>query len=149
VTLALVVILVVAVAASAYGAWRLIVSPRRVLSPERETMRDALLHATATLPHLRRGLDASSARAAAPHLRMLTQAVAVAITNADRVLADDGVATQQVSPERLLELSRRVVDGRVHVEPRVDPARSKAHECAAVVAPLIIQDHHVGSLIAL
>jgi two-component system LytT family sensor kinase len=149
VALALGVILVFAVAASAFGAWRLVVAPRRVLSPERETMRDALLHVSATLPHLRRGLDASSARAAAPHLRVVTQAAAVAITNVDQVLANDGVASQRTSPARLLELSRRVADGRVHVEPRIDQRRSRAREGSAVVAPLIIQGHHVGSLIAM
>jgi two-component system, LytTR family, sensor kinase len=149
VALALGVVLVFAVAASAFGAWRLVSAPRRVLSPERETMRDALLHVSATLPHLRRGLDASSARAAAPHLRVLTQAAGVAITNTDRVLAHDGAASQRTSAPRLLELSRRVADGRVHVEPRIDHRRSRTREDSAVVAPLIIQDRHVGSLIAL
>jgi two-component system LytT family sensor kinase len=146
---ALGVVLVVAVAVSAFGAWRLVVAPRRVLSPERETMRDALLHVSATLPHLRRGLDASSARAAAPHLRILTQAAAIAITNVDRVLAHDGTASSRASVARLLELSRRVADGRVHVEPRIDRQRCGAREGSAVVAPLIIQDRQVGSLIAL
>jgi two-component system, LytTR family, sensor kinase len=148
VALALGVAVVVGVAVSGFGAWRLILTPRRVLSPERETMRDALLHASATLPHLRRGLDGSSARAAAPHLQALTQAGAIVITNADRVLAVEGVAGRRTSPEQLLELSRRVADGRVHVEPRMDQWRKRAREGSAVVAPLIIQDRHVGSLIA-
>jgi hypothetical protein len=112
VAIALGVILVFAVAVSAFGAWRLLLAPRRVLSPEREMMRDALLHVSATLPHLRRGLNAASARAAAPHLRLLTQAAGVAITNSDRVLAHDGAASQRTSVARLLELSRRVADCR-------------------------------------
>jgi hypothetical protein len=45
-------LLVVAIAGSGLGAWRLTSSPRRVLSPEREAMRRALHHAIATLPHL-------------------------------------------------------------------------------------------------
>jgi two-component system LytT family sensor kinase len=146
--LALGVVLVVGVAVSGFGAWRLILTPRRVLSPERESMRDALLHASATLPHLRRGLDIASARAAAPHLQALTQAGAVAITNVDSVLAVEGLSVQRTSAARLLELSRRVTDGRVHVEPRTNQWRQRAREDSTVVAPLIIQDRHVGSLIA-
>jgi two-component system LytT family sensor kinase len=144
VALALGLVLTVAVAASGFGAWRLIVSPRRVLSPERETMREALLHATATLPHLRRGLDRSSARAAAGHLRTLTQAGAVAITDADSVLAVDGPLGRSVSSAELLELARSVQDDRVHVEPR---AAERA--TSAVIAPLMLQGNRIGALIAL
>ena len=84
---ALVALFVLAVTASALGAWRLTAAPRRVLRPESEAMRSALHHAISTLPHLRRGLDGPSARKAAPHLRALTQAMALAITDADSVLA--------------------------------------------------------------
>src|SRR5579859_7099204 len=101
------IVLGVVLAASVAAAWRLAVAPRRVLSPERETMRRALHHATATLPHLRRGLDAASAGKAAGHLRVLTQAAAVAVTDGERVLALDGARGPDTSAERLLELARR------------------------------------------
>ena len=144
---ALAVLLVLAVTASAFGAWRLLSAPRRVLRPESEAMRTALHHATATLPHLRRGLDGPSARKAAPHLRALTQAAALAITDEGRVLAVDGVGASSLSVTRLLELSRQVEDGRIHVEPK--GAAQPDIGGAAVVAPLIIQERHVGALIAL
>ncbi|MBV9804864.1 MAG: histidine kinase, partial [Solirubrobacterales bacterium] len=145
---ALAVVLVLAITASGLGAWRLMSAPRRVLRPESEAMRTALHHATATLPHLRRGLDGPSARKAAPHLRALTQAAALAITDGDRVLAVDGAGGSELSVVRLLELSRRVGDGRIYVEPK--GASPLAPDIGgAVVAPLIIQQRHVGALIAL
>lgn len=136
-------------AASVVAAWRLAVAPRRVLSPERETMRRALHHATATLPHLRRGLDAASAGKAAGHLRVLTQAAAVAVTDGERVLALDGARGADTSEERLLELAGRVRDGRVYVEPRGRGAAADSDERAAVVATLTVQEQPVGALIAL
>ena len=146
---ALGLLLVLAIAGSGLGAWRLTSSPRRVLSPEREAMRSALHHAIATLPHLRRGLDETSAKAAAPHLRALTQATAVAITDGDRVLALDGISGNDASAAHLRDLSAHVMDGRVHVQPRTNAVRLSGSSGAAVVAPLVIQDENVGALIAL
>jgi two-component system LytT family sensor kinase len=146
---ALVVVLVLAVTASAFGAWRLMSAPRRVLRPESEAMRTALHHATATLPHLRRGLEGPSARKAAPHLRALTQAAALAITDEDSVLAVDGASGSRLNVAWLLELSRRVEDGRIHVEPKGAARLGPENGGAAVVAPLVIQQRHVGALIAL
>jgi two-component system LytT family sensor kinase len=146
---ALVALLVLSVTASAFGAWRLTSAPRRVLRPESEAMRTALHHAISTLPHLRRGLDGPSARQAAPHLRALTQAVALAITDGDRVLAVDGAGAATPTAARLLELSRRVEDGRIHVEPRRRNAQSTDATGAAVVAPLLIQEQLLGALIAI
>jgi len=146
---ALVVVLVLAVTASAFGAWRLTSAPRRVIRPESEAMRTALHHATATLPHLRRGLDGPSARKAAPHLRALTQAAALAITGEDSVLAVDGASGSGLDVAWLLELSRRVEDGRIHVEPKGAARLGPDIGGAAVVAPVVIQQRHVGALIAL
>lgn len=145
---ALVVLLVAAIAASALAAWRLAAGPRRVLSPEREAMHQALHHASATLPHLRRGLTQASARHAAPHLRALTQAAAVAITDGRRVLALDGEGGADAGEERLLELSAQVADGRVHVEPRWRGSADDPPRRAAVAAPLIVEDAPAGALIA-
>lgn len=146
---ALGVLLGLAVAASALAAWRLASGPRRVLSPEREAMNEALHPASATLPHLRRGLGEGSASKAAPHLLALTQASAIAITDGDRVLAVEGSDARDASTERLLELSSRVRDGRVYVEPRLRSAIDAAPVRAAVAAPLIVQDRYVGALVAL
>jgi two-component system, LytTR family, sensor kinase len=147
--LALVVLLALGITASGLAAWRLASSPRRMLSPEREAMRQALHHASATLPHLRRGLDQASARKAAPHLRALTQAAAVAIVDAERVLAFDGSDGSETTPARLLELSSLVHDGRVHVEPRLHIAEGASDGRAAVVAPLVVQGAPVGAVVAL
>jgi two-component system LytT family sensor kinase len=146
---ALVALLVLAVTASAFGAWRLTSAPRRVLRPESEAMRTALHHAISTLPHLRRGLDSPSARKAAPHLRALTQAVALAITDGDRVLAVDGANTSDLTAADLLALSRQVEDGRIHVEPRGRRDPRLDLRGAAVVAPLVIQERQIGALIAI
>ena len=48
------------VAASGVAAVRLLRPPKRVLCPEGHAMQAALHAATATLPHLRRGLTAES-----------------------------------------------------------------------------------------
>ena len=146
---ALVALLVLAITASTFGAWRLTSAPRQVLRPESEAMRTALHHAISTLPHLRRGLDGPSARKAAPHLRALTQAVALAITDGDSVLAVDGAGAAHPTAARLLELSRRVEDGRIHVEPRRRNAQGYEATGATVVAPLLIQEQLLGALIAI
>ena len=142
-------LLVIGVAGSGLAARLLTSLPRRVPSPEREAMREALYHASATLPHLRKGLDAASARSAVPHLRALTQAAAVAITGGTEVLALDGSPGPDTRPERLIALCARVVDGRVHVEPGRQLGRGGALQRAAVVAPLVIQERHVGAVVAL
>ena len=67
-----------AIAASLFAVVRLLRGPHRVISPEQQAMQAALHEAMATLPHLRKGLSAESAAPAAPHLRALTQAPAIA-----------------------------------------------------------------------
>lgn len=145
---ALLALLVVAFAASAVGVLRLSSSPRRVLRPESEAMRSALHHAISTLPHLRCGLDGPSARKAAPHLRALTQAAVLAITNEDSVLAVDGAGGANLTAARLLALSREVEDGRIHVEPNRRAAPTPDLGGPAVVAPLVIRERGIGALVA-
>jgi LytS/YehU family sensor histidine kinase len=72
-------------AASAWAALRLVSGPRRVLSPEGQAMQAALHAATATLPHLRRGLSRDSAQEAIGHLRALLQAPAVALADREAI----------------------------------------------------------------
>ena len=88
---ALGVVLGLALAASLAAGWRLVAAPRRVLDPESSVMHGAVHAATSVLPHLRRGLTADSAPPAAPLLRTLTGAQAVALADRDTLLAFDGV----------------------------------------------------------
>ncbi len=137
---ALGVLLGVALSASVLAAVRLVSTPR-ILSPAEESMR-ALLHAaTATLPHLRRGLSAETARRSVPHVRALTQAQAVAIVDCDRVLAVDGQTTALEQGQRLPPWLKTGRQDRVHVE--------KVPDAAAVVAPLVVQRERVGGLVCL
>ncbi len=132
---ALGIFLGVVLSASVAAVIRLVSAPR-VLSPAEESMR-ALLHAaTATLPHLRRGLDEATARHSAPHVRTLTQAAAVAIADRHRALAVDGDAEFDAIDPRWLQDGR---DDRVHVE--------RLAEGAAVVAPLVVQRRRACSLV--
>ena len=75
-----------AIAASVIAGFRLI-RPPRVISNEQRAMQEALHAATATLPHLRRGLSADSAAKTVGHLLTLTQARAVALLDAEGLLA--------------------------------------------------------------
>jgi two-component system, LytTR family, sensor kinase len=135
------------VAASAWAASRFIASPGRVVSDEGQAMRAALHAATATLPHLRRGLSQSTAAKAVPHLRALTQSTALALADRERLLAVDGPgAIRSLAGEPLGELIEEGPDDRVHVDPRLE--LPKLHLGGAVVAPLIVRGERVGSLAA-
>jgi two-component system LytT family sensor kinase len=136
----------VALTASGLAGLRLVAGHRRVLAPESAAMQGALHAAAGTLPHLRRGLSPESAAKAAPHLRTLTQAEAVALANGDGLLALDGPGRDERLEAELCALTARTRDDRVHVEPRLESDRSHR---AAVLAPLVVQGHRVGTLIAL
>ena len=132
----------VALTAAALAGARLVGAPRRVLAPGDEAMRAALHAATATLPHLRQGLSAESAGHSVGHLRRLTQANALAVADAERVLAIDDAGPPGPDIPRVGDALEAFVtagrDDRVHVEPRA----------AAVVAPLTVHRQRVGSLVA-
>jgi len=135
------------VAASAWAASRFIASPGRVVSEEGQAMRAALHAATATLPHLRRGLSQSTAAKAVPHLRALTQSTALALADRETLLAVDGPgAIRSLAGAPLGELIEEGPDDRVHVDPRLEVP--KLHLGGAVVAPLIVRGERVGSLAA-
>jgi two-component system, LytTR family, sensor kinase len=129
----------VALTAAVLAGARLLTAPRRVLAPGDEAMRAALHAATATLPHLRQGLNAESAGRSVGHLRRLTQASALAVADGERILAIDGDGPEIPrvgDPLEAFVTAGR--DDRVHVEPRA----------AAVVAPLTVHGQRVGSLVA-
>ena len=59
-------------------------APRSLFFGQSRSMKSALHAATVMLPDLRRGLTPESARLAAPHLRTLTQATAIALADRTR-----------------------------------------------------------------
>ncbi len=112
-------------------------------------MQSGLHAATATLPHLRRGLDVASATAALPHLRALTGAAAIALADPTAVLAIDGDGREQVRPgDMLTRLLSHTDDAGVHVVPRLISSDPACPLHAAALAPLVVSDRRVGTLIA-
>jgi two-component system LytT family sensor kinase len=132
---------------SLYAGMRFLTSPRSVLRSEGRAMQASLHAATATLPHLRRGLSAETAAKAVPHLRAMTQAGALALADRRRLLAVDGVDSRSYRAgdpiESMFEEGR---DDRVHVDPRLELRAVGA--VAAVIAPLVVRGERVGSLAA-
>lgn len=137
-------VLVSALAGSLY-----FLRPRRVLSVEGNAMQVALHAASATLPHLRQGLTGSSARAAVPHLLTLTQAAAIGICDERTLLAFAGAGHEH-------HRSGNTIDALLagHTAKQHDQILSMNCSVAgcplgvAVVAALIVQETHVGSLVA-
>ena len=135
------------VVASVWAASRFIASPGTVVSHEGQAMRAALHAATATLPHLRRGLGPATAVKAVPHLRALTQSTALALADREALLALDGAgAVRSLAGEPIGALFEEGPDDRVHVDPRMEVP--ELHLGGAVVAPLMVRGHRVGSLAA-
>jgi two-component system LytT family sensor kinase len=130
------------------AAWRTMRAEHVVDLPA-SGMQSALHAATATLPHLRRGLTTPSAELAVPHLRALTGAAAIALADTRAVLAIDGEGREQVRPGDLLSrLLARTPDHRVHIEPRLVSSDPTCPLRSAVLAPLVVQERRVGTLIA-
>jgi two-component system LytT family sensor kinase len=139
----------IAVAAALIVAWRVTRVPRVASTPEALGMQSALHAATATLPHLRRGLHTRSASHAAPHLRALTGAAAIALADTRTVLAIDGEGREQVRPGDLLSrLLARTPDDRMQIVPRLVSSDPSCPLRSAVLAPLTVQGKRAGTLIA-
>jgi two-component system, LytTR family, sensor kinase len=149
VDVALGVVLGMVLAASLAAGWRLI-RPPRVLDPGGAAMQGAVHAATTILPHLRRGLTPDSAESAAPPLRALTGADAVALAGRDALLAFDGPGHDHHrggDPLETLVPARR--EERVHVEPRLACAEPGCPLRSAIVAPLTVRGARIGALVAL
>src|SRR6516165_5230203 len=146
--LALGVVLGIGIAAALAAVWRAVRGSGRTGIPE-DAMRAALHAATATLPHLRRGLNSRTAERAAPHLRALTGAAAIALADTRAVLAIDGEGREQVRPGDLLSrLLERTGDDRLHIVPRLVSSDPTCPLRSAVLAPLTVQGRRGGTLIA-
>jgi two-component system, LytTR family, sensor kinase len=129
--------------------WALVRAQRVGRTPTAIGMQSALHAATATLPHLRRGLTPSSAAQAVPHLRRLTGAASVALADTHTVLAIDGEGGEQVRPgDMLSRLLARTRDDRVRIEPRLTSSDPSCPLRSAVLAPLLVQGRRAGTLIA-
>ena len=146
--LALGVVLGIGIAAALAAVWRAVHGSGRTGVPE-DAMRAALHAATATLPHLRRGLNGRTAERAVPNLRALTGAAAIALADTRAVLAIDGEGREQVRPGDLLSrLLERTGDDRLHIVPRLVSSDPTCPLRSAVLAPLVAQDKRIGTLIA-
>jgi two-component system LytT family sensor kinase len=142
------ILLGIGLAVVAVAAWRARES-RRARSAPAEGMRSALHAATATLPHLRRGLNMRSAQEAIPHLLALTGAAAIALADRRAVIAIEGEGREQVRPGDLLSrLLERTPDESVHIEPRLVSSDPTCPLRSAVLAPLMVQGKRAGTLIA-
>jgi two-component system, LytTR family, sensor kinase len=138
-----------AIAASVIAAFRLI-RPPRVISNEQRAMQEALHAATATLPHLRRGLSADSAAKTVGHLLTLTQARAVALLDSEGVLAFTGSGADHHDPQEWVALAAQAGrDDRLHVENRIRCSDPSCPIGGAVLAPLVVRDERVGTFLAL
>ncbi len=139
----------IGIVAAVTAAWRVIHAPRARRTPAAVGMQSALHAATATLPNLRRGLTAETAERAVPHLRALTGSAAIALADLQAVLAIDGEGRGQVRPGDLLSrLLAATPDDRLRIVPRLISSDPSCPLRAAVLAPLIVQDRRVGTLIA-
>jgi two-component system, LytTR family, sensor kinase len=146
--LALGVLLGIGLAAVVTAVWRALRSIPTAGIPE-AAMQAALHAATATLPHLRRGLNSRTAERAVPNLRALTGAAAIALADTRAVLAIDGEGREQVRPGDLLSrLLERTPDDRLRIVPRLVSSDPACPLRSAVLAPLIAQGKRIGTLIA-
>src|SRR5579884_445315 len=143
------ILLGVGLAVVVWAAWRARELRRAGRRPVEAGMQSALHAATATLPHLRRGLSRRSAEQAVPHLLALTGAAAIALADTSSVLAIVGEGREQVRPGDLLSrLLERTPDHRVHIEPRLVSSDPTCPLRSAVLAPLMVQGRRAGTLIA-
>ncbi len=115
---------------------------RRDLGSEADRATFATLHtASLAAPALREGLTVDAAQDAVRHLHTLLGSRGVALTDTDRVLATDGPRSDLLTMDAVAEV---LTNGRAVV---VDvPGRPPGR---AVVAPLLVEDRVIGTLVAL
>lgn len=132
---AVLLVVVAVVAVALVVRWLLL---RRDLGSEADRATVDTLHtASLAAPALREGLTTDAARAATKHLRTLLGSSGAALTDTDRVLAGDG---QRLDRLRMDHVSDVLATGRSAV----------VHDggTAYVVAPVVVDDRVVGTLVA-
>jgi len=138
----------VGLSAAGMAAWWVSRRPRGLV-PDAAGMQTALHAATAMLPDLRQGLTPRTAELAAPWVRALTCATAIAIADRRAVLAIDGEGREQVRPgDQLSRLLERARDDRVHILPRLVSSDPACPLHSAAIAPLFVGGERAGALIA-
>ncbi|WP_406603580.1 sensor histidine kinase [Nocardia aurantia] len=115
---------------------------RVVTTPAERAVHSALHTASLAAVPLRRGLTVASAGAAAPHLRNLTGAAALGVTDADGVLlAWEGGHGDLVAA--LTDAAKRAVDGGRAVLARGEGSQDAAVR-TVIVQPLVVDDSSVA-----
>src|SRR5581483_9734654 len=97
-----------------------------------------------------RGLSADSAAKTIGHLLTLTQARAVALLDADGVLAFAGAGADHHDPSEWVALAAHAGrDDRLHVENRIRCSDPNCPIGSAVLAPLVVREERAGTFLAL
>jgi two-component system LytT family sensor kinase len=116
-------------------------------TPTERAAYEAMHTVSLAAPALREGLSPESARKSARHLRRLLGTAAVAITDADRLLAWDGEGDRHAE-DALVHAKNVISTGRVKLLDWVDCGSEECPIRDAVIAPLIVDGQTVGTLAA-
>ena len=116
-------------------------------TPTERAAYEAMHTVALAAPGLREGLSPESARKSARHLRRLLGTAAVAITDADRLLAWDGEGDRHAE-DALVHAKNVISTGRVKLLDWVDCGSEECPIRDAVIAPLIVDGEIVGTLAA-
>ena len=134
-----------AIAAGAYGLWRLIRRRDLGTSADRAAY-DTLHNASLASPGLRDGLTATGTTKAAKHLRTMLGCEAIAITDGEQLLCWDGAGEAAYAPYAMSHAAGTLRSGRTQVEAvRGDP---KLPIRDVIVTPLITGNAVIGTLAA-
>lgn len=120
------------VATAVFVRWRLLTRRRTLGSPADRATYETLHTASLAAPPLRRGLDATSAALALPHVRTLLGLSTVAITDLNGTLAGDAPST---------------LDGVDGLTTQVLASGTTQASDRAIVAPLSVEGWVVGSIV--
>ncbi|QNG17728.1 sensor histidine kinase [Rhodococcus triatomae] len=152
------IVVLAAVVAAVTGTALWLRTRRAVTTPTERAVHEALHTASLAARSLRHGLDEPSAQAAAPHLRHLVGAQALALLGADgEILAwdADGILARTGShgevADQVRAAARRAVDGERRVMvPQADLVRPPAAASirAVVAQPLLIEHSGVVGVLA-
>ena len=121
---------------------------RRALVSSTERAAYAALHeASLAAPPLREGLTAEAAGRSAKHLRRLLGSTAVCLTDTEHVLAWDGAGSQHAAEARRVAVET-LATGRAGIVHGLTCADARCDIRSVVVAPLVVEEHVVGTLSA-